>query len=101
MPKSVARRVKRVGRRILRAGKQFKKRHPRLYQFAKNYAGGLVADAVGFGPEYQAAAGLYRAYKGRNRGASYQYANSARTLASVGYGMSQRRFGNGVPVGLF
>jgi len=87
--RAISRGVKRVNRMRL----SFKKKHPKIYNAGKQalYAG--VADAAGVGPEYQAARGIYRAYKGRKRGALYHKANTFRTLASMGYAYYKR----GVP----
>jgi len=91
--KKLGRTISRGFKRVNRMRLSFKKKHPKIYNAGKQalYAG--VADAAGIGPEYQAARGIYRAYKGRKKGAWFHRANTLRTLGSIGYAYYKR----GVP----
>ena len=89
---NVRKSLKRAGRTISRGLKRvnrmrvsFKKKHPKIYNAGKEALYSGVADATGLGYEYQAARGIYRAYKGRKRGSLYHKANTFRTLGSMGY----------------
>lgn len=89
--------VRKFIKRANAARVSFKKKYPKTYKFATGYAADVAMDSTGYGAEYQAAKGIYRAYKGRNRGGLYNRANDAYTLGRVGYSMYKR----GAHVGLF
>jgi hypothetical protein len=64
-------------RKVDRARVRFKKRHPQLYRIGKKAV--MYGVESSLGPEGVLARGAYNAYKGRNRGFSYQAKNAART----------------------
>lgn len=71
--------VRKFAGRVNTARVAFKRKHPRVYKYAKRAIVDGAINASGYGGEVAVAHGLYRAYKGRDRGLGYQARNALST----------------------